>query len=472
MNFATVQFVTFYIVVVGVYWSLRHRRARKVLLLGASYFFYMSWNVNLVTLILASTILDFAVGRVMARSTSQKRRAIALIASCVGNLGLLSIFKYAGFFADSLQDLASVLGLTLSAVELNIVLPVGISFYTFQTMSYTIDLYRRKVEPCRDILDFALFVAFFPQLVAGPIVRAKHFLPQLPLDHHWDWLRFRSGLWRMLVGLAKKVVIADTLALTVDQVFAAPEQYGFIGSWVGVVAFACQIYADFSGYSDIAIGAARILGYDVPENFRHPYLARNIQEFWQRWHISLSTWLRDYLYIPLGGNRRGIGTTYRNLMVTMILGGLWHGASWTFVAWGVYHGFMLCAVRLLRKATAGNKDAPARGRPIRPVQIAITFIITCFGWALFRAETFPDAATICLSMCGVGGNHHGDPVRLSVLWIMAVVAVTHVLAALREQGRLDWTKSLLVRAMVVTGCVLGILTFSRPGPNAFIYFQF
>jgi D-alanyl-lipoteichoic acid acyltransferase DltB (MBOAT superfamily) len=428
--------------------------------------------VKLVSLILASTVLDFTAGRVMARSTRPKHRRIALVASCVGNLGLLSIFKYANFFVDSFEDLVSMFGLTLSPVELNIVLPVGISFYTFQTLSYTIDLYRRKVEPCRDFLDFALFVAFFPQLVAGPIVRAKHFLPQLSAPHPWVWSRLRSGLWLMLVGLAKKVVIADTLALTVDRVFAAPDQFGCFQTWVGVTAFAFQIYADFSGYSDVAIGAARILGFDIPENFRHPYLARSIREFWQRWHISLSTWLRDYLYIPLGGSRGSLEKTYRNLMTTMILGGLWHGASWTFVAWGLYQGVWLCANRMYN-ATAPRLDGvPAPGALTRGVQTLATFVVVCFGWVLFRAETFHDALTTTMTMLGLGSTGQSTPLRLSVLWIMGLVVVTHVLAGFRERGQFDWTRPLFVRAVVITGCVLGIVAFSRPNPSAFIYFQF
>ena len=472
MNFATIQFVSFYAVVVCLYWSIRNRRMRKVLLLIASYYFYMSWNTKLVTLILASTILDYTAGRVMARSASQTKRTAALVASCIGNLGLLSVFKYADFFADSFQDLVSLFGLTLSEVELSIVLPVGISFYTFQTLSYTIDLYRRKVAPCYDFFDFALFVAFFPQLVAGPILRAKHFLPQLAVDHRWDWARFRSGLWRILVGLAKKIVIADTLALTVDQVFADPQQYGFVYSWVGVVAFAFQIYADFSAYSDIAIGAGRILGYDIPENFRHPYLATNVREFWQRWHISLSTWLRDYLYIPLGGSRRGGGATYRNLMVTMLLGGLWHGASWTFVAWGLYQGTILCLARRFATPPGKRRGLAAAGLFVRCGQTLITFIIVCVGWVLFRAETFGDAAAIMLSMFGAGNADTAGSLRLSVLWVMSLVVLTHVLAVLREQDRFDWTRPLFVRVAVMTGCVLGILAFSRPHPSAFIYFQF
>ncbi len=472
MNFASVQFLTFYVVVVALYWSLRSHRMRKVLLLVASYYFYMSWNVKLVSLILASTMLDFTAGRVMARSPTPRHRTIALVVSCVGNLGLLSIFKYADFFVSSLQDLVSTFGLTLTPVELHIVLPVGISFYTFQTLSYTIDLYRRKVEPCRDFLDFALFVAFFPQLVAGPIVRAKHFLPQLSTVRSWAWSRLGSGLWLMLTGLAKKVVIADTLALTVDRVFSAPDQFSCFPMWVGVTAFAFQIYADFSGYSDIAIGAARILGFDIPVNFSHPYLARSVREFWQRWHISLSTWLRDYLYIPLGGSRGGSWRTYRNLMTTMVLGGLWHGASWTFVAWGLYQGLMLCVNRLYNAIVPRPAGAPEPGMLTRGAQTLMTFVAACFGWVLFRSETFHDAQTTAMTMLGLGGAPKDTPLRLSVLWIMALVVVTHILAGFRERGRFDWTKPLFVRAVIVTGCVLGILAFSRPNPSAFIYFQF
>ena len=473
MNFASAKFACFYVTVVCLYWAIRHRRARKVMLLGASYFFYMSWNVKLVSLILASTVLDYAMGQIMARSTSEKRRKVALIASCIGNLGLLCVFKYANFFVHSFQDLLGLFGLHATEVELNIILPVGISFYTFQTLSYTIDLYRRKMPPCNDALDFALFVAFFPQLVAGPIVRAKSFLPQLKLDHRWNTSRFASGLYQMLIGLAKKVVIADTLAIAADQIFGAPGAYGLIGSWIGVLAFTFQIYADFSGYSDVAIGASRILGYELPQNFDHPYLSRTPREFWLRWHISLSSWLRDYLYIPLGGNRGSRLATQRNLMTTMLLGGLWHGASWTFVAWGLYHGLLLVLGRVYGALFPTRDETNHRpGLPFQLLQTLMMFVLASCGWVFFRAQTFADAATVFGGMIGLRGLDSTGMLRVSSVWVMLLVVVTHALAGYRERTGKDLSASLFARTIIVTGCIIGIITFAREAPNAFIYFQF
>jgi len=465
MNFATQDFLVFYAVVFACYWLVRHQRARKVLLLLASYYFYMCWNPKLVVLIWASTLLDFGMGQVLARTDRRGLRKAALIASCVGNLGLLGIFKYAGFFAESFAIMANRLGFHMSPVELKIVLPVGISFYTFQTMSYTIDLYRRRIPACHSPLDFALFVAFFPQLVAGPILRASHFLPQLQGERRWSWQRFRCGMWRFVRGLAKKVIIADSLALVVvDPMFHTPEKYGFLGSWTGVICFAVQIYCDFSGYSDVAIGTAAMLGYHVPENFDHPYLARGLRDFWRRWHISLSTWLRDYLYIPLGGNRRGRRRTLINLMLTMLLGGLWHGAAWTFIAWGAYHGGLLATERKLQE------------RGVKPDRLAfpsivITCFLVCFGWALFRADSFGDARTVVAGMLGLRGLGGLDGLRVAALWLVAVVFVTHALAFVKERWGYDWQRPLIVRAALATGCAVGIPAFWYMA-QPFIYFQF
>jgi D-alanyl-lipoteichoic acid acyltransferase DltB (MBOAT superfamily) len=464
------------VIVFAVYWLMPYTKyrhvTRKALLLVASYYFYMSWNVKLVSLIAASTALDYTVGLILESSTSRRVRRGALIASLVGNLGLLATFKYANFFVDSAVVLGQRIGLHLTPVELNIVLPVGISFYTFQTLSYTIDVYRGKLPTCRNLLDFSLFVAFFPQLVAGPIVRAADFLPQLGYDKTWDRERLRRGLRLTVVGLAKKVVVADSVAIIADAVFADPGSYGLVGTWLGVVAFAVQIYCDFSGYSDVAIGVAAMLGYDIPKNFAHPYIAQSIREFWRRWHISLSTWLRDYLYIPLGGNRHGELLTYRNLMLTMVLGGLWHGAAWTFVAWGVYQGLMLSATRLgerrFPRLTGVDADV---GLPVAAARMAVTFVFVCFGWVLFRAQSFSDALHLSASMAGLNGMWGEGALRLRAAWLFVPVVFGHLAAFVKERYGVDLMQPLVVRAAIITGAVVGILAF-WDDPSSFIYFQF
>jgi alginate O-acetyltransferase complex protein AlgI len=351
---------------------------RKVFLLAASYYFYAYWDWRFCGLLLISTAVDFSVGQGLKRSDDPKRRRWLLAASLVTNLGLLGFFKYYNFFVGSLTALLEPIGWDCNS--LNIILPVGISFYTFQTLSYTIDVYRRQLTPEDSPLDFALFVAFFPQLVAGPIVRARDFLPQTKTLRRLSWPRFHDGLRQFVFGMFKKVVIADHLAVIVD--FAYPHAEAFSGPTLilATLAYAAQIYCDFSGYSDMAIGLARAMGYDFPENFDHPYLARSPREFWRRWHISLSTWLRDYLYIPLGGNRKGRLRTGLNLMLTMLLGGLWHGASWTFVFWGGLHGSAL----VVDRATGRRAEARKPGRAASLVGWVITMGVVLVGWVFFR----------------------------------------------------------------------------------------
>ena len=330
MLFNSLEFWIF-LPLVLLFSRLLPRRPRNLFLLVASYLFYMWWDARFIVLIVASTLVDFLVGRSLHEARGRSRSWL-LVASLAANLGLLGFFKYYNFLAGSV---ASLLGVSTRTLHLNIVLPVGISFYTFQSMSYTIDIYRGKLEPVKRLTDFALYVAFFPQLVAGPIVRAREFFPQLfqwqPPSHE----RTEKGISLILIGLIKKMVLADHFARISDLYFGDVAAHpGAWAAWSATFAFAMQIFFDFSGYTDIARGCGRLLGYEFPVNFRRPYLAASITEFWRRWHISLSSWLRDYLYIPLGGNRRGNWRTYENLMVTMLLGGLWHGASWNFVLWG------------------------------------------------------------------------------------------------------------------------------------------
>ncbi|HVS16485.1 MAG TPA: MBOAT family O-acyltransferase, partial [Thermoanaerobaculia bacterium] len=334
MIFTELRFLTFFVAVLAVYWALPANRPRKLWLLIMSFAFYAAWDWRFLSLIFFSISVDYLVGRGLGRTAREGPRRALLLASLGANLGLLGFFKYFGFFVEQAIELGALLGLELHRPSLEIVLPVGISFYTFQTLSYSIDVYRRKIEPTRDLLDLALFVAFFPQLVAGPIVRARDFLPQLERARRWAEVRAAPHLTLFLLGFIKKACVSDNVAATVDAYFAAPQAYDAAGAWIAVLLYAIQIYCDFSGYSDMAIASAGLLGYDLGPNFQHPYVAASPREFWQRWHISLSTWLRDYLYVPLGGNRHGEPRTHRNLMLTMLLGGLWHGAAWSFVLWG------------------------------------------------------------------------------------------------------------------------------------------
>lgn len=372
----------------------RNYRSQNRWLLLASYFFYGYWDWRFCSLLLISTLVDFYIGRAIYRATSLGRRRALLLTSLCTNLGILGFFKYFNFFADSAVELMRALGMHADAVTLNIVLPVGISFYTFQTLSYTIDIYRGKLRPIDDLQNFGLFVAFFPQLVAGPIERAATLLPQIEAPRTIRATQINIGLFLMVWGYFKKVVVADNLALIANEVFNHVGEHHGMELVVGVVAFAGQIYCDFSAYSDIARGLAMLMGFELMVNFRLPYFAATPSDFWQRWHISLSTWLRDYLYIPLGGNRHGRFQTMRNLMITMLLGGLWHGASWNFVLWGAFHGVLLALYRPFRRSPApphvpgdGEQRTLADGA-LTLLSIAVMFFFTLVGWVLFRCSGY------------------------------------------------------------------------------------
>lgn len=389
MIFSEANFWLFFAVVFALYLVLSHRGQNRMLLV-ASYVFYGAWDWRFLGLIFLSTAIDYLVALRMDREVSQQRRKMLLWVSLAGNLGMLAVFKYLGFFVASFTELLTYAGLRADPVILNIILPVGISFYTFQTLSYTIDVYRRDIRAEPDFLNFALFVAFFPQLVAGPIERATNLLPNVVNPRRITWDGLSRGAVLCLVGLIKKIVIADGVAGSVNAIYANPSPSGLdvlVGTWL----FAIQIYCDFSGYTDIARGVSKMLGFDLMRNFAQPYFAANPQEFWRRWHISLSTWLRDYLYISLGGNRHGEWKTYRNLMLTMLLGGLWHGAAWNFVLWGAYQGGLLSVHRALagRNGHAGEGVRRSAGDWLwRVVRIALFFQVVCYGWLLFRAQSF------------------------------------------------------------------------------------
>jgi D-alanyl-lipoteichoic acid acyltransferase DltB (MBOAT superfamily) len=377
VTFHSLDFACFFLVTLLVYWQLPHR-AQNLFLLVASYFFYGYVHPWFLILLLASTVVDYSAGVAMARWPERKRLLLGL--SLASNLGLLGFFKYFNFFLDSVAAVAASAGVELSRPVLAIVLPVGISFYTFQSLTYTIGVYRGNVRARTDFIDLALFVGFFPPLVAGPIERAGHLLPQVEEARRFSWSWARHSLFLMLWGFFKKLVIADNVGVIANKVFALKDP-GFEVLWAGVFAFGIQIYADFSAYSDIARGAAGWFGFRLMRNFDHPYLAASPTEFWRRWHISLSTWFRDYVYIPLGGSRGGRFAQARNVMLTFLVSGLWHGASWNFALWGAYHGLLLAVSRAI-----GPVRGLARVPPLlaRAVQVVGMFILVNFGWLLFR----------------------------------------------------------------------------------------
>jgi len=394
MLFNSLDFIIFLAAVYGLYLLLPFRGQNRMLLV-ASYFFYGCWDWRFLSLIWLSSSVDFFVAQALQRTDQESRRRGLLAISLCLNLGILFLFKYFGFFADSLMGLFTLFGLELDWTTVHILLPVGISFYTFQTMSYTLDVYRRQMKPTRQYFDYLLFVSFFPQLVAGPIERARHLLGQIENPRKVTYTGLREGGWLLLLGYYKKVVIADNLAPFVSEVFNTPGDVQGLGVIAGILAFYFQIYGDFSGYSDIARGIARIMGIDLMLNFRMPYFSVNPSDFWRRWHISLSTWLRDYLYIPLGGNKKGAIRTYINLSITMLLGGLWHGASWHFIAWGGYQGFLLVFYRLLEIRWPGfNHPTGAR----KWMSGIVFFILTCMGWILFRVNELSDVSLLFRSL--------------------------------------------------------------------------
>ena len=396
MLFNSIEFFVFLPIVFALYWLIgsKNIRSQNLLVAVASYVFYGWWDWRFLFLILFSSIVDYSIGLFLDKTQEQKKRKILLWVSICVNLGFLGFFKYYNFFVDSLVSSFTFFGQQLNISTLNIILPVGISFYTFQTLSYTIDVYNRKLEPTKDFVGFMAFVSFFPQLVAGPIERATNLLPQFSVERKFDYPKAVDGLRQVLWGLFKKVVIADNCAKYANMIFNNHTEYNGSTLLLGAFFFAFQIYGDFSGYSDIAIGISRLFGFDLKRNFAFPYFSRDIAEFWRRWHISLSTWFRDYLYIPLGGSRGGTSMKVRNTFIIFIVSGFWHGANWTFIVWGALNAIYFLPLLLTNKNRV-NTDLVAQGKYLPSikelVQMGLTFFLTLIAWVFFRADSVSHA---------------------------------------------------------------------------------
>lgn len=472
MLFNSLTFGVFFAVVLLLHSAPLPWRVKKINLLVASYLFYAAWNPPFVLLLWLSTLVDWEAARRIYTAKKPATRSLFLLLSLAVNLGVLGYFKYGEFLLQNFTELVASLGIQYQPPEWTIILPVGISFYTFQTMAYTLDVYLKRAKPSPSLLDFSLFVTFFPQLVAGPIVRPSDLTPQFASPRRASPDQLGWGLWLMTLGLFLKVVLADGfLAPSVDAVFGADKPVPTLDAWIGALAFSGQIFCDFSGYTTIAIGAALCLGFSLPNNFNSPYAAIGFSDFWRRWHITLSTWLRDYLYIPLGGNRAGPLKAYRNLMITMLLGGLWHGASWTFVAWGGLHGSYLVMERWVRQRWPSWRLA---GPAARGAAMIATFAVVTVTWVFFRAQNFPEAARLLLAMSGLG------PAGEAVLRTNDILAVCCVMGALlaaqawfRERPLESFAAKAPGWSLSGAGGLALLAVFVSGGSNdAFIYFQF
>jgi alginate O-acetyltransferase complex protein AlgI len=423
--FNTLAYAKFFAVVFVVSWLLaRRRKVRVLFLLAASYVFYAHFSVRFLPLVFASSTIDWLLGNAIAKASDPRKRKRWLAVTVVTNLGVLGVFKYLGFGVETARAALGALGFHPPDVSLHIVLPIGVSFFTFESMSYVIDIYRGTIDPHESYVEYLAFVAFFPHLVAGPIVRPRDLLPQFAAPARWEDSAAAESLFLVALGLVKKIAIGDYLAVNlVDRVFDAPAQFSALECYAAVVAYAVQIYCDFSGYTDIAIGCARLLGIRFPKNFDAPYKAVNIQDFWRRWHISLSSWLRDYLYVPLGGNRKGSLRTYVNLMLTMLLGGLWHGANWTFVVWGGLHGAGLAATRAWQRFRK-HRGKTTTESPLGSFAGAFfTFHFVCLGWIFFRADTFRGARAMLAGLSTLTTFHPNLPPM--VVAVLAVGLLSH-----------------------------------------------
>lgn len=469
MLFNSIEYLIFLPIVFLIYWLLSSDfKKQNILLLISSYIFYGWWDYRFLSLIIFSSFLDYYVGQKIEEAQSNKNKKRWLLVSLCSNLGLLGVFKYYNFFADSFESTMSSIGWEVNSLTLNIILPVGISFYTFQTMSYSIDIYRNQIKASRNIIAFFTFVSLFPQLVAGPIERASNLIPQIENKRKLNLTLLKTGVFQIFIGLFRKVAIADNLGVYVDSVYANYEIHNSSTLLIATIFYAFQIYFDFSGYSDIAIGSAKLFGFNFNRNFNFPYFSKTLTEFWRRWHMSLSFWLRDYLYISLGGNRKGILLTYRNLLLTMLIGGLWHGSSWNFIIWGGIHGLFL-SLEKFTFSTLNIKTFNALG-------YIYTFTVVLVAWVFFRAPDFDSATTILSSIFSLnyGELFIGDinafvnALLLLSLGIIIDLRIFNSNIALEDYGR---RFSAFKLSIIVSVIILMLCLFYSTTEN-FIYFQF
>jgi len=473
--FCSQEFLLFFTLLFAIYWALPWRSARIGLLLIASFYFYACWNKQLALLITATTVLDYLLALGMDRSASPRRRKLLLCISLFVNLGLLCYFKYANFFLVSLDEALIAAGVPMWINTLRVILPIGISFYTFEAINYTVDVYRRRMPAERNLAHFMLFILFFPHLVAGPIVRARDFLPQIRLPKRWNWYRAHLGAQYILMGLFKKLVIADRMAWFVDPVYAHPGEYQTGVAWIAVFAYALQVYCDFSGYSDMAIGTAHLLGYKLAMNFNMPYVAVNVADFWRRWHMSLSSWLRDYVFLPLGGSRGGEWKTQRNLFLTMMLCGLWHGAAWPFVGFGVVQGLYMMIHRVFRRYCRKHPrlDAVLRSLPGTLLRWALTFGTFCLSLVIWRSADFATTGHMLERLFQPASGLKGPPLPVIGFWLtVAVAAAAHLVRHFGLWQRWTWRMPAELLGVSYAAVLMVALVLAPHGGKAFIYFQF
>ena len=477
MLFNSIEFLLFLPTVFILYWfvfnnNLKHQ---NLLILLSSYVFYGWWDYRFLSLIFLSTIVDYFIGLNISKQDSKKKQKFLLWGSVLFNLSVLGFFKYYNFFIDSWIDLFSSVGYEIESVwTLNIILPVGISFYTFQTMSYTIDIYKKKLQPTKDFISFASFVSFFPQLVAGPIERASNLLPQILKKREFQYEQGVQGLRLIIYGMFKKVVIADSLAPMVDDIFNNYQDLGGGTLWMGAIYFAFQIYCDFSGYSDIAIGTSKLFGFELMSNFKFPYFSRNIGEFWRRWHISLSTWFRDYLYIPLGGSQKGKWKSIRNVFIIFLVSGFWHGANWTFIFWGTFHAILFLPSLIFNTNRKYTKTIIGESKLFPSLkeffQVGTTFILVTIGWVFFRSETIVDSFRYLLKLFIISPVQHLNPYNnvLSLYYMYYILIFVIMEFISTKKTRLNKISFIIFQVIII----LLILFLQTSQRGDFIYFQF
>ena len=469
MSFNSIAFLLFFPIVCVCYFAIpaKHVKSRNLLLLVASYYFYMNWEPVYAILLLASTVVSYSAALGIEHFREKNKKELCLVGGVVLNLSILFLFKYFNFFAFNIESAFQRCGVGIDIPSFSLLLPIGISFYTFQLLGYTIDVYRGSVKAERNFLTFALFASFFPQLVAGPIERSNNLLPQFKSQHHFDYEEAMAGLRLMVWGYFMKLVLADRCGIYVDAIFNHVDKHNGGSFLVASLLFPFQIYGDFAGYSLIAIGAARILGFRLMENFRRPYFSSSVGEFWRRWHISLSTWFKDYVYIPLGGNRVGAIRQYFNLLVTFVVSGIWHGANWTFVCWGCLHGALLCIEKALG---IGQQQYTGMRKFLHGV---MTFGLVCFAWILFRANTLNDAKTI---IGGIFTNMGAPKPEFATFFAIGLSMIVLLAKELSEEYnweiRVAESRHWLVRHLYLSVMIAFIMLFGVLGGDQFIYFQF